>query len=41
MSDLLEVLSMMAAPATILLALRWYVIRQNRADSAAEEKVSR
>ncbi|WP_255458059.1 MULTISPECIES: hypothetical protein [unclassified Mycolicibacterium] len=37
MSDMLEVLSMMAAPATVLLALRWYVLRQNRAAAAAEQ----
>lgn len=36
MSDLLEVLSMMAAPAAILLMLRGYVIRQNRVADAAE-----
>ncbi len=30
MSDMFEVVSMMAAPAAILLTLRWYVIRQNR-----------
>ncbi|WKG02348.1 hypothetical protein [Mycolicibacterium sp. HK-90] len=35
MSDMLEVLTLMAAPVMILLALRWYVIRQNRAADAA------
>ncbi|MDH6198905.1 hypothetical protein M2272_005569 [Mycobacterium frederiksbergense] len=31
MSDMFEVLSMMAAPLGVLLAMRWLVIRQNRA----------
>lgn len=36
MSDMLEVMSMLAAPAAILLALRGYVIRQNRLADTAE-----
>ncbi|MBP2450451.1 hypothetical protein [Mycolicibacterium lutetiense] len=35
-SDMLEVLSLMAAPVAILLMLRGYVIRQNRIADAAE-----
>ncbi|WP_160110862.1 hypothetical protein [Mycolicibacterium houstonense] len=34
MSDMFEVLALMAAPAAILLALRWHVLRQNRAAAA-------
>ncbi|MFV8173476.1 hypothetical protein [Mycolicibacterium peregrinum] len=36
MSDMLEVMSMMAAPAAMLLMLRGYVIRQNRIADTAE-----
>lgn len=36
MSNMLEVMSMMAAPAAMLLMLRGYVIRQNRIADAAE-----
>lgn len=36
MSDMLEVMSMMAAPAAILMMLRGYVIRQNWLAGTAE-----
>lgn len=39
MSDMLEVVSMMAAPAAVLLMLRGYVIRQNRLADTAERTV--
>ena len=38
MSDMFEVLSLLAAPAAILLSLRWYVIRQNRVAEARERQ---
>jgi hypothetical protein len=37
MSNMLQVLSMMATPAAILLVLRRYVVRQNRAATIAEQ----
>ncbi|WP_256367885.1 hypothetical protein [Mycobacterium sp. DL440] len=36
MSDMLEVMSMMAVPAATLLMLRGYAIRQNRVAETAE-----
>lgn len=36
MSDMLEVMSMMAVPVALLLMLRGYVIRQNRRADTAE-----
>jgi hypothetical protein len=31
MADLLQVVTLMAAPAAILLTVRWLIVRQNRA----------
>lgn len=35
MGDMFEVIALMATPAALLLAMRWIVIRQNRAAERA------